>query len=197
MMYGRLPKKQVADNEELQSANEELLSSNEDMQSLNEELETSKEEVQSTNEELIVVNRELIEKQDEISDTLEFLDGIIATIHNPFIVRQKDFRIQKVNASFSKMFELNETQVEGKSLFEIQKHKWNNQKLRTLLGEMLVSNRHLVDEEITLRNSKGVEHIYLFNAREIIRKKGESELILLSISDITHRKKFENELQTL
>ncbi|KKM23143.1 hypothetical protein LCGC14_1618190, partial [marine sediment metagenome] len=189
-----ITEEQEAYNEELQSANEELLSSNEEMQSLNEELETSKEEVQSTNEELIIVNRELIEKQDELSDSLDFLDAIIATMHEPFLVLEKDFRIQKVNASFTKMFGIDKAKVEGELLFKIQEQKWNNERLRTLLQEILPENQHFVDEEITIDVSKGNQQIYVINAQEIIRKKGNKELILLALADITHRKKVENDL---
>lgn len=121
---------QEACNEELQSSNEELLSSNEEMQSLNEELETSKEELQSTNEELIVVNRELIEKQDELNQALNYLDDVIATMREPFLVLDKNLRIQKVNRSYCTEFQCDKTEIKGKHFFEIKNKQWNSDHLR-------------------------------------------------------------------
>ncbi len=191
-----ITEEQEAHNEELQSANEELLSSNEEMQSLNEELETSKEEVQSTNEELVVVNRELIEKQDELNDTLDFLDAVIATVREPFLVLENDFRVNTANTSYLQQFEVDESEVDGKSFFEIQSQKWNDGRLRDLLEKVLPQHKRIDDEEIMMKNDSDAHRIFLFNAREIIREKEDKALILLSIEDITSKKKIENDLKT-
>ena len=90
-----------------------------------------------TNEELIVVNHELIEKQDELNDGLNFSDDIIATVHGPFLVLENDFRIRKANAAFFKKFGIYESEVVGKSFFEIQNRQWKDKKLRGLLQNLL------------------------------------------------------------
>ncbi len=191
-----ITEEQEAYNEELQSANEELLSSNEEMKSLNEELETSKEEVQSTNEELIVVNRELIEKQDELNDTLNFLDAVIATVREPFVVLEKDFRVHKANGAFFRDFGVNEKDIEGKSFFKIQDQQWDYTRLRDLLEKVLPEQKSVVDEEIAIAVRPDQERIFMFNARKIIRKKEDRALILLALEDITLRKATENEFKT-
>jgi len=190
-----ITEEQEAYNEELQSANEELLSSNEEMQSLNEELETSKEEAQSTNEELIVVNRELIEKQDELNDALDYLDAVIATVREPFLVLEKDFRVNRANSAFYKKFEVEEREIEGRSLFEIQNQCWNHDRLRTMLDKILSEKLRMVDEEIEIR--MGAENMYIFtlNASEIIRNQDDKKMILLSIEDITQKKRAQNNLK--
>src|SRR5680860_897050 len=181
----------ITENQE--AYNKELQSTNEEMQSLNEELETSKEEVQSTNEELIVVNRELIEKKDELNDSLKFSDDVIATVHGAFLVLENDFCIRKANAAFFKKFGLDESEVEGKSFFEIQNQQWNDKQLRTLLENLLPEKQRIADEEIKIAVGPDEEQIYLFNAREIIRKKEDRKLILLAIENITRRKKIETD----
>ncbi len=183
----------ITENQE--AYNEELQGANEKMQILNEELETSKEEVQSTNEELIVVNRELIEKQDELNDSLNFSDDVIATVHGAFLVLENDFCIRKANAAFFKKFGLDESEVEGKSFFEIQNQQWNDKQLRTLLENLLPEKQRIADEEIKITVGPDDERIYLFNAREIMRKKEDKKLILLAIENITRRKKIETDLK--
>ncbi len=189
----RISEDQDAYNEELQSANEELLSSNEEMQSLNEELETSKEELQSTNEELVVVNRELLDKQDELSEALQFSDNIISTVREPFLVLDQDLRILKTNAAYHRRFDTGEQEIDGKLFFEIQDGQWDHAELRSLLQKMLPEKQRIIDEEMLINLPGDGERILVFNAREILREKRSDKLILLAISDITKRKKVEKE----
>ncbi len=191
-----ISEEQEAYNEELQSANEELQSANEEMQSLNEELETSKEELQSTNEELIVVNRELIEKQEELHDSLAYSDDIIASVREPFLILDSDLRVQKVNASYDKKFEMKEKEVAGKHFLEIQDGLWNHKELRSMLQKMLQGQQKILDEEITLNVDNDGERTFRINAREIVREKESKKLILLEIADITERKAVEHDYLT-
>ncbi len=188
----RISEDQEGLNEELQSANEELLSSNEEMQSLNEELETSKEELQSTNEELIIVNRELLEKQGELNHTMDYLEAIIANLREPFLILEKGFRVQIANASFYKKFDEDKTQIEGKHFFWMQHELWNNAELRKLLQKILPEKERILDEEIVIDFPSGNKKSFMFNAREILRKKDSEKLILLSMEDITERKMTES-----
>ncbi|HUH27522.1 CheR family methyltransferase [Gelidibacter sp.] len=183
---------QEAFNEESQSANEELSSSNEEMQSLNEELETSKEELQSTNEELININRELLEKQGEVNFTLNYLEAIIANLREPLLVLEKDFRVQIANASFYKNFKVVKTEIEGMPFFKMQDEFWDNDGLRTLLLKVLPEKKRVVDEEIVFALPSGEKRSFMLNAREIVREKDSEKLILLSMEDITERKKTES-----
>ncbi|MEB8347173.1 ATP-binding protein [Flavobacteriaceae bacterium KMM 6898] len=185
----RITEEQEAYNEELQSTNEEMQSTNEEMQSLNEELETSKEELQSTNEELIITNRELLEKQEEQNHTLYLLDGVIATLREPFVVLQKDFRIQIASTAFYKKFDVEEGEIVGKSIFEIQKCLWENTELRSLLEKILPKKERIVDEEINIKYPSDIVRSFMFNSRQIKREKDADKLILLSMEDITERKK--------
>ena len=182
-----ISEEQEAYSEELQSANEELLSSNEEMQSLNEELETSKEELQSTNEELIILNRELNEKQNEQNRTLNYLDAVIANLREPFVVLEHDFKIRTANAAYYKRFDVDETETQGKSFFEIQDKIWNNSKLHTMIKNVLPKTVRIVDEEVVINQPPSGQWCFMFNAREIVYEQESNKLILLSIEDITER----------
>jgi two-component system, chemotaxis family, CheB/CheR fusion protein len=77
-------------NEELMSINEEFQSANEELQSTNEELETSKEELQALNEELVTVNAELHGKVEELDQTNNDMENLLASsgIATLFLDRQ-------------------------------------------------------------------------------------------------------------
>ncbi len=188
---------QEAYGEELQSSNEELLSSNEEMRSLNEELETSKEEVQSTNEELVITNRELTEKREEQDRTLELMDAVHATHREPFVVLEKDLRVQMANAAYYKKFDTDKSKTEGWPFLEIQDGLWDNKELRSLLKKVLPKKQRIMDEEIVIRHPSGKQCSFMFNAKEIVREKESHRLILLSMEDITEKKKTQDYLDTI
>lgn len=182
---------QEAANEELQSANEELLSGSEELQSLNEEMETSKEELQSTNEELTVVNQEMIGLNEQITAARDYAEAIILNIREPLLVLDKNLRIKTANNSFYKTFQVNEQETEGVLIYDLGNKQWNIPALRILLEKIIPEKSVFNDFEVTHTFSTIGERIMRLNAREVINKNSFEKLILLSIEDITERKKNE------
>ncbi|MEO8147791.1 MAG: CheR family methyltransferase [Bacteroidia bacterium] len=187
---------QEAVNEELQSANEELLSGSEELQSLNEELETSKEELQSTNEELIIINQELLDKQEQINVSRLYTEAIVATIREPLVVLDQALCIKSINTSFSKKFSITEHEAEGKPIYEIQNHLFDNTALRPMLEKVLTQRTEFSDYEIQINLQPFGECTMLLNARHVINEKNKEQLILLAIDDITERKTSEQKLKS-
>ncbi len=180
---------QEAANEELQSANEELLSSSEELQSLNEELETGKEELQSTNEELMIVNQEMISLNEQVTAARDYAEAIIVNIREPLLVLDKKLRIKTANNAFYKTFRVNEKETENVMIYDLGNKQWDIPELRTLLEKILPEKSVFNDFEVTHTFSTIGERIMLLNAREVINKNSAEKLILLSIEDITERKK--------
>jgi two-component system CheB/CheR fusion protein len=173
--------------QELQAANEEIVSSNEEFQTLNEELETSKEEIESTNEELICTNQELQKRHGLLIESYEYSEAIIATIHEPMLVLDKNFKVISANKSFYKKFQVNKEQTEGKLLFDLGDKQWNIKKLREVLHEIIFENSSFENFEVTQTFSGIGEKIMLLNAHLIIQKTNSEQLILLAVEDITDR----------
>jgi len=179
---------QEAANEELQSANEELLSSGEELQSLNEELETSKEELQSTTEEITVMNGELIGLNEQVTEERNFAEAIVSTIREPLLVLDKELKVISANSSFYKTFQVEETETEGKLIYELGNKQWDIPTLRDLLEEILPEKESLVDYEMTHTFESIGQRTMLLNAREIKRENRAKKMILLAIEDVTLRK---------
>jgi two-component system CheB/CheR fusion protein len=186
---------QEAANEELQSANEELLSGSEELQSLNEELETSKEELQSTNEELTVVNQEMVNLNEQVAAARNYAESIVTNIREPLLVLDKYLRVKTANKSFYTTFRVNEQETEGVLIYDLGNKQWNIPELRTLLEKILPEKSIFNDFEVTHSFPVIGELIMLLNAREVINKDNSEKLILLSIEDITQRKKAQRKLQ--
>lgn len=176
---------QEAANEELQSDNEELLSSSEELQSLNEELETSKEELQSTNEELLVVNQEIINLNEQITEAKDYSEAIVATIHEPIIILDKNLRVKSANKSFYKNFRVTEAETIGELLYNLGNKQWNIKSLRKLLDDIILKNAYFYDYEISHNFPFIGEKTMLLNARRLIQESQGEQLILLAIHDTT------------
>ena len=175
---------QEASNEELQSSNEELQSSNEEMQSLNEELETSKEELQSTVEELTVVNHEMVNLNEQLSVEKEYAEAIIATVPQPMLILDKDLRVVVANQLFYEKFLVNESQTEGRNVYDIGNRQWDIHALRTLLEAILPEKESFLGFEVEHEFKNIGKRTMRLNAREIFRDKPEKR-ILLVIEDVT------------
>jgi len=171
--------------EELQSANEEVVSNNEELRTLNEELETSKEEIESTNEELISANQKLQAHYTQIEELHQFSETIIATIHHPVIVLDKEFRIKAINKPFYQLFHISNEIAKGAKLFDLNNHQWKIPHLRKLIDDIIPKNTPVTNLEIT-HTFKGLgEKILLFNGTKVTQKSSGEQLIVLAIEDIT------------
>ncbi len=182
-----IAQEQEAFAEELQSANEEVVSSNEELQTLNEELETSKEEIESANEELTTTNQELQTRNDLLNESYDYSEAVLATIHEPMIVLDKNLRVKSANNIFYKTFKVKEEETEGMLLYDLGNKQWNIPRLRELLEDILPRNSHFHNFEIKQTFPLIGKKTMLLNARRIIQKMNHEELILLALSDITER----------
>ena len=188
---------QEAANEELQSANEEIVSSNEEMQSLNEELETSKEEIESTNEELTTSNQELNARIQQVEELYNYSETILATIHEPMLILDKDIRIKSANKSFCKKFQVTEDESIGISLYKLGNNQWNIPRLRELLEDIIPKNIHFHDFEVEHTFPIIGHKVMLLNAHRIIQQNKNEELIILAITDVTEIRAKATELQAI
>ncbi len=176
---------QEASNEELRSASEEVQSSNEELMSTNEELETSKEELQSANEELTTLNDELKNRNQTLSHLNDDLANLMDNIDTAVVIVDTDLKIKRFTASAQELLRLMPSDAEHPITgVRLAIHVEGLEKL------LLTSIRKLsiVRQEICDRN-----HWYQMRIRPYIT--GDKKIFgaVLSFSDITELKKWENE----
>ncbi len=122
---------------------------------------------------------------------------IIATVREPLLVLDGDLRVISANDSFYRTFKVLRRWTEGRLLFEIGKRQWDIPRLRELLENVLLTDQHFQDFEVEHDFPKIGCRTMLLNARRLTKGKGNHDLILLAIEDVTARKRQEVERQRL
>jgi two-component system CheB/CheR fusion protein len=187
--------KSEALNEELRSVNEEILSANEELQAGNEELETTKEELQSTNEELTTTNSELRSSILEANQARNRSRMIVETIRQPLLVLDDHYRILEANQAFYDTFKVSEEETRNQLLYDLGNGQWRIPELRTLLESQLPRLQIVTNFEVEHEFPNVGPKTMILNARQIMRGGGDPERILLSIEDVTERRKAEKVLE--
>jgi two-component system CheB/CheR fusion protein len=174
--------------EELQTANEEFQSTNEELQSTNEELETSKEELQSTNEELVTVNSELQHKVDQLTETSNDVNNLLASTDIASIFLDTDLRIRRFTPAMAKIFRLLDTDI-GRSIRDITSTivSYN---IYEAAGEVLAS---LTRKEVEVRN----ENDQWFSLRILPYRTMDNTIdgIVITLTDISDLRRASRELE--
>jgi PAS domain S-box-containing protein len=133
--------------------------------------------------------------QRAVQDAREFAESVIATVREPLLVLDEKLEVVAANRSFYDVFNVKPEETIGKKVYRLGNGQWNIPALRKLLEDILPSNSHFDDYEVT----HDFEHIgrrtMLLNARRLFREANRSKLILLAIEDITERKQAEEALK--
>jgi two-component system CheB/CheR fusion protein len=177
---------QEATNEELRSSMEELQSGNEELMSTNEELETAKEELQSTNEELTTLNDELKNRNQTVSNLNDDLINLMGNVDTAVVIVDNDFKIKRFTNSAQELLRLTPNDIEH-PITEIRLGIPAEELQNPLLEAM--TKLSAIRKEI----NAGKDHWYQMRIRPYITQEKKIGGAVLSFSDITEMKAWENE----
>ncbi|UJS17049.1 MAG: ATP-binding protein [Candidatus Jettenia sp.] len=164
---------------------------------MNKELQSAIEELQASNEETKALNEELEIRNDEIMTARDYAEAIIKTVRVPLIVLDSNLRIKIANKSFYETFKVRPKETKNKLLYDLGNRQWDIPKLRTLLLEILPYKNMLEDFVVEHDFETIGKKTMILNARILQQRLEKKPLILLSIEDITERKKAEEEQRRL
>jgi two-component system CheB/CheR fusion protein len=112
-------------------------------------------------------------------------EAIIETVREPIIILDNELRIVSVNKSFYDTFRVSVGETIGHYIYDLGNRQWNIPRLRHLLEEILPRNTSFSDFEVEHNFPNIGYYKMLLNARRVLQKTGERELILLSIGSLT------------
>jgi len=131
--------------------------------------------------------------QQIIDDARAYAENIVETIREPLIVLDTDLKVISANRSFYQTFKVNHKETKGRFIYDLGNRQWNIPKLRQLLEEILPKSNTFDGYEIEHNFETIGQKTMLFNARRLTTM----QMILITIEDITERKKAEEKIKEL
>jgi len=133
-------------------------------------------------------------KELKIRDALEYAKSIINTVRTPLIILYEDLNVALANLSFYQVFKVKPGETEGQLVYDLGGRQWDIPKLRELLEDILPKTTSFDDFEVEHDFPDIGRRVMLLNACRIYLETNRTKLIILTIEDITERKKI-NELR--
>jgi two-component system CheB/CheR fusion protein len=133
-----------------------------------------------------------------IKEAYDYANDIVETVREPLLVLDSGLRVITANRSFYENFMVDLKETEGRYLYELENGHWNIPDLIKQLREVLPQQKSFSDFEVSAEFPNLGRKTMILNAREIRRdmhslwEKEYTGMVLLSIEDITMRKKMED-----
>ena len=177
-------------NEDLRAVNDAMQSAHEEMQSTNEELETSKEELQVINEELTTLNTELQRKVEELSQSENDMNNILACTGIGVVFVDHDLQIQRFTPAATQIINLIPGDV-GRPVGHVVSNFANYDRLVEDVQEVLDT---LAPKEIEVLDKVGVWRLLRITPYRTVENVIEG--VAITFIEITDQKKMkEREIQ--
>ncbi len=128
--------------------------------------------------------------QQIIEEAHSYAENLLETMREPLIVLDTDLRVISANKSFHQAFKVTHNETEGRFIYDLGNRQWDIPRLRVLLEEVLPKETAIDNYEIEHDFETIGPKAMLFNARRLI----DTQMILITIEDITERKRLEMEL---
>jgi two-component system CheB/CheR fusion protein len=125
--------------------------------------------------------------QSELTDALDYSNGIIETVREPLLILDADLRVLTANEAFYRSFKVRSDETEGRLIYELGSRQWDIPRLRELLEKILPQNSMFQDFEVEHTFPSIGRKEMLLNARRITQRGRGTDMILLAIEDVTEK----------
>ncbi len=132
---------------------------------------------------------ERIRNEQVIEKALAYAESIVDTVPEPLLILDMHLRVKTANHAFYRTFKVSIEDTRDKSLYELGDRQWDIPELRNLMEDIIPRNNSVLDFEVEHEFPGIGQKTMLLNARRFYQE--GTQMILLSIEDITDRKKIE------
>ncbi|TVP44637.1 MAG: PAS domain S-box protein [Gemmatimonadales bacterium] len=123
-----------------------------------------------------------------------YTNDIIATLREPFLVLDRDLRVETANRAFYAHFGVSPEETEDRLVFELGNGQWDIPGLRKLLDEVLSRTEPINDYEVDHTFPDLGRRTMLLNARPFPPESRNPTLILLAMEDVSAMRERAEEL---
>jgi len=124
-----------------------------------------------------------------IQEALAFAESIISTVRTPLIVLGDNMHVVRVNSAFCDFFDIRLEDTLGHSLFSLSDGVWDKHELRELLRSIAPHHIEVHDFEFRCNSKDLGMRTMMLSARKMYRPGSDTQTILMSLEDITERKR--------
>jgi PAS domain S-box-containing protein len=142
----------------------------------------------------VKVTRDLTERKrtEQLTEQARvYAESIVDTVRDPLVILTQSLHIKSANHSFYETFQTTPAEVEGKELREWGGGQLAIPELLQALEEIVPAHTQLDDFEVSLNLPKLGQKILSFSARKLHRPGNNTTMTLLTIEDVTARKRVE------
>ena len=129
----------------------------------------------------------LKETEEAARQAREYAENIVNTVREPLVVLDGSLQMVSASRSFFNFFRVTPQESIGNYLYNLGKRQWDIPRLRELLETILPRDQSFDNFEVEQAFPAIGFKRMLLNARRIPGKKGETQLILLAMEDVTGR----------
>jgi two-component system CheB/CheR fusion protein len=127
-----------------------------------------------------------------VEDTRAYADALIENAREAILILDGNFRVLVANPSFYTCFRVSSGETLNRLVFDLGNSQWDIPALRLLLKNISSQQTRIDDFEVRHNFEQLGERIMILNARRI---RSAQSLILLSIDDVTDRRKEKEALE--
>jgi len=120
-----------------------------------------------------------------------YAQNIGDTVRDPLLILDRGLCVKSANRAFYKTFQALPEDTEGRLIQELGDGQWDIPPLLALLREIVPTQGHFDDYEVTHDFPKIGRSTMLLNARKLYRPGNRTVLLVLAMEDITARKQAE------
>jgi PAS domain S-box-containing protein len=125
----------------------------------------------------------------------DFAEAIVESLHEPLLILRKNLDVVTANKAFYRVFHVSSEETQGRQIYDLGDGQWNIPRLRELLHQVLPEQSTIRDFEVEHDFERVGRKVVLLNACEVFDPNANEQTILLTMEDITDRKRAEEALQ--
>lgn len=139
----------------------------------------------------------VLKSEARLQMALAHAESVVDTVREPLVILRDNLTVHSANRPFYLLFQVTPSETEDRLFHELGNSHWDLPRLRDLLKQVVTRNAHFQDFEVEREFEQIGHRTMLLNGRRLFRQSDADKLILLSIEDISIRKRLERERESL
>lgn len=130
-----------------------------------------------------------------LNGVINYIENIIDVLNEAVVVLDAEHRVVEGSRSFYEMMQMAANTIQGLPIYELGAGRWDVNRLQHLLDELILQEGTVRDFEINYFSSAGVREIFSLNARCFCTLDDPTNLILITVRDVTALRSAEGALE--